>query len=109
MTTPISLADPDAYIGDDSSFTAGLLAQDAGTGSDTLAHGPVIGDAGTGSDTVLTVAVAVPLAEAAACDDLPWEYLAALPAAVFPYYAEISDVALTRVKVGDKFLWYAPS
>lgn len=109
MTTPISLTDPDATFGDDSSFVAGLLATDTGTGSDALAHGPVIGDTGAGSDTALTVAVAVPLAEAAACDDLPWEFLAALPAAVFPYYAEVSDMALTRIRVGDVFLWYAPA
>ena len=46
---------------------------------------------------------------AGAGDDLPWEFLAALPAAVFPYYAELPAAALGRVKVGDHFLWFAPS
>jgi hypothetical protein len=106
----VTLTDPDATFGDDSGFAAGLLAADAGTGDDSgFRHGPVIGDAGTADDTALTVTVAAPLAEAGAGDDLPWEYLAALPAAVFPYYAEIPDVALTRVHVGDTFLWLAPS
>jgi hypothetical protein len=109
MSTPISLTDPDATFGDDSGFTAGLLATDTGSCSDTLAHGPVIGDAGTAADTAVTVAVAVPLAEAGTGDDLPWEFLALTPAAVFPYYANIPDAALARVHAGDQFLWYAPS
>lgn len=101
----ITFTDPDAYIGDDSQFTAGLLAQDSGTGSDTLAHGPVIGDSGGGSEAV-TVAVAVPLQETATADDLPWQYISqGLPA--FPYYADLPQAALQRVKVGDQFLWYA--
>lgn len=110
MPTPISLTDPDATFGDDSNFTAGLLASDAGGGDDSgFQRGPVIADAGTANDSAVTVAVSVPLTEAAACDDLPWEFLAALPAAVFPYYAEIPDAALARVRVGDTFLWYAPA
>lgn len=110
MTTPISLTDPDATFGDDSNFTAGLLATDTGSGSDSgFQRGPVIADTGAANDSAVTVAVSVALAEAAACDDLPWEFLAALPAAVFPYYAEVSDVALTRVHAGDVFLWYAPA
>lgn len=107
-TSSITLTDPDATFGDDSNFVAGLLATDTGAGSDALAHGPTIGDTGSGSDSAVTVAVAVPLAETAAGDDLPWEYLSSgLP--VFPYYADIPAAALTRVKVGDSFLWYAPS
>lgn len=108
MTFPISLTDPDATFGDDSSFVAGLLAQDSGSGDDSgFQHGPVIGDTGSGADAV-TVAVAVPFAEAATGDDLPWEYISAgLPA--FPYYADIPAGALLRVKVGDQFLWYAGS
>lgn len=106
MTTPISLSDPDASFGDDSSFVAGLLASDAGTGTDTLAHGPVIGDSGTGADSSLSVTVAASLTEAGAGDDLPWEYISqGLP--IFPYYADLPQDALQRVRVGDKFQWYA--
>ena len=74
--TDKTLADPDAYIGDDSSFVAGLLATDTGTGDDSgFQHGPVIADTGGADDSAVTVAVAVPLAETAAGDDLPWQYL----------------------------------
>ena len=110
MAFPINLTDPDATFGDDSWFTAGLLAADAGTGDDSgFQHGPTVADAGAASDTALTVAVAVPLTEAGAGDDLPWEYLAVTPIAVFPYYADLPVAALARVHVGDQFLWYAPS
>ena len=54
------------------------------------------------------MAVAAPLAETGACDDLPWEYLSA-GTPIFPYYADLPGAALTRVHVGDHFLWYAPS
>jgi hypothetical protein len=107
--TDITLTDPDATFSDDSGFTAGLLAADTGSGDDSgFQHGPVIADAGSASDSAVTVAVSVPLAEAATCDDLPWEYLAS-GTAVFPYYADIPTDALIRVNVGDKFLWYAPA
>ena len=105
----VTLTDPDATFGDDSDFTAGLLATDTGAGDDSgFTHGPVVTDTGTGSDSAVTVAVAAPLAEAGACDDLPWEYLSA-GTPVFPYYADLPAAALARVKVGDNFLWYAPS
>ena len=68
----------------------------------------MVADSGTAADTALTVAVAAPLAETGACDDLPWEYLSA-GTPIFPYYADIPGAALTRVHVGDRFLWYAPS
>ena len=107
MSTPISLTDPDATFGDDSSFTAGLLAADAGGGDDSWFNiGPVIGDTGTADDSSVTVAVAAPLADTATADDLPWQY-DSVGAALFPYYAQISDTALTRVNTGDQFLWLA--
>jgi hypothetical protein len=107
MSTPISLTDPDATFGDDSGFTAGMLAADAGTGDDSWFNiGPVIADAGTGDDSSVTVTVAAMLADTAAADDLPWQY-DSVGAALFPYYAQISDAALTRVTVGDQFLWLA--
>ena len=74
--TDKTLTDPDDTFGDDSDFVAGLLATDTGSGDDSgFTHGPVIGDTGAGDDSAVTVAVAVPLAEASAGDDLPWQYL----------------------------------
>ena len=74
-------------------------------GSSTAPSSPTRGAA---DDTAVTVAVAVPLAETAAGDDLPWEYLSS-GTPVFSYYADLPAAALASVKVGDKFLWYAPS
>ena len=106
MPTPISLTDPDGASADDSSFVAGTFLADSGSASDALAHGPVISETGASSDAISSVAVAVVLAETAAGDDQPWQY-DSVGAALFPYYARVSDAALTRVNTGDQFLWYA--
>jgi hypothetical protein len=107
MSTPISLTDPDGASADDSSFIAGTFLADAGSGDDSWFNiGPVIADTASGDDSSVTVTVTVPLADTATADDLPWQY-DSVGAALFPYYAQISDTALTRVTAGDQFLWLA--
>jgi hypothetical protein len=106
VSTPISLTDPDGAEGDDSSFIAGTFLADSASASDALARGPVISDTGAGSDVIASVAVAAVLAETGAADDEPWQY-DSVGAVLFPYYARVSEAALSRVNAGDQFLWYA--
>jgi hypothetical protein len=102
----VSISYAEAGTGDDSAFYGPLF--DTGTCGDSLGTGPASYDTGTCDDAAVTVAVAAPLAEAGAGDDLPWEFdSVGLP--LFPYYALFPQAALTRVQVGDKFLWYAGS
>ena len=91
---------------DDSGFAAGIVT-DAGSGDDSgFGIARVSSDAGAGTAT-LTVAVAAPLAEAGTGDDLPWEFISAGAVPLFPYYSDLPQAAEQRVRVGDRFLWYA--
>jgi hypothetical protein len=102
----VSISYAEAGYGDDSALYGPL--SDTGTCADSLGTGPASYDTGAADDTSLTVAVAAPLAETGTADDLPWEF-DSTGTPLFPYYANFPNVALTRVRVGDRFLWYAGS
>lgn len=108
LPVPVTLADGDGAFGDDSGFTAGMVFPDTGTATEALGPGRVVSDTGSGDDSGLTLTVAAAVADAGAADDRPWEF-PATGTAVFPYYADLPDAALARVRAGDEFLWYAAS